>query len=48
MVALLQRIETTLGPVARGRALDFGCGVGRLALPLVRDAGFARVVGVDI
>ena len=28
------------------RALDFGCGVGRLALPLARLAG--EVVGVDI
>jgi len=48
MAELLQRIETTLGPVARGRALDFGCGVGRLAIPLRRDVGFAEVVGVDI
>jgi len=48
MIALLQRIETMLGPVARGRALDFGCGVGRLAIPLGRDAGFASVIGVDI
>ena len=48
MAALLQRIEATLGPVTRGRALDFGCGVGRLAIPLRRDARFAGVVGVDI
>jgi cyclopropane fatty-acyl-phospholipid synthase-like methyltransferase len=30
----------------RERALDFGCGVGRLTLPLARS--FASVVGVDI
>jgi 2-polyprenyl-3-methyl-5-hydroxy-6-metoxy-1,4-benzoquinol methylase len=29
-----------------GRALDFGCGVGRLALPLARVCG--SVVGVDV
>lgn len=29
-----------------GRALDFGCGVGRLAIPLARN--FEEVVGVDI
>jgi SAM-dependent methyltransferase len=29
-----------------GRALDFGCGVGRLAIPLARH--FKEVVGVDI
>lgn len=29
-----------------GRALDFGCGVGRLALPLARACG--SVVGVDV
>jgi len=48
MAGLLRRIERVLGPVSRGRALDFGCGVGRLTLPLVRDADFAEVVGVDI
>jgi 2-polyprenyl-3-methyl-5-hydroxy-6-metoxy-1,4-benzoquinol methylase len=48
MDALLNRIETLLGPVARGRALDFGCGVGRLAIPLARNLGFGGVVGVDI
>jgi SAM-dependent methyltransferase len=31
---------------ANGDALDFGCGVGRLALPLARH--FRAVVGVDI
>jgi SAM-dependent methyltransferase len=33
-------------PVARGRALDFGCGVGRLAQALADS--FDEVVGVDI
>ena len=32
--------------IALHRALDFGCGVGRLALPLARN--FGRVVGVDV
>jgi 2-polyprenyl-3-methyl-5-hydroxy-6-metoxy-1,4-benzoquinol methylase len=48
MVDLLARIEGILGPVGRGRALDFGCGVGRLALPLARDGGFTTVTGMDI
>lgn len=39
-------IEQTLGPVALGRALDFGCGVGRITLPLARR--FDEVVGLDI
>jgi SAM-dependent methyltransferase len=30
----------------RGRCLDFGCGVGRLTLPLAES--FARTVGVDV
>ncbi len=38
--------EKCLGPVARGRALDFGCGVGRLLLPLARRFGHAT--GLDI
>lgn len=48
MTGLLHRIEALLGPVARDKALDFGCGVGRLALPLKKDCGFAKVTGVDI
>ena len=32
--------------IAKGDALDFGCGVGRLVLPLARR--FDRVVGVDV
>lgn len=48
MVDLLARVEGLLGPVGRGRALDFGCGVGRLAIPLARDGRFTAVTGVDI
>jgi SAM-dependent methyltransferase len=36
-------VPTSCGP---GRALDFGCGVGRLSLPLA--ARFGEVVGVDV
>lgn len=43
---LLAKIESTLAPIRRGRALDFGCGVGRLAIPLARR--FRDVVGVDV
>lgn len=39
-------IERVLGPFAPRSALDFGCGVGRLLLPLARIAGTAT--GVDI
>lgn len=46
VVRHLDAIEQTLGPVARGRALDFGCGVGRIALPLARR--FDEVVGLDV
>jgi 2-polyprenyl-3-methyl-5-hydroxy-6-metoxy-1,4-benzoquinol methylase len=38
--------EKHLGPVSRGRALDFGCGVGRLLLPLARR--FGQATGLDI
>lgn len=44
---LLATLEHSVGPLpARAKALDFGCGVGRLAIPLARR--FAEVVGVDI
>jgi 2-polyprenyl-3-methyl-5-hydroxy-6-metoxy-1,4-benzoquinol methylase len=33
-------------PVSRGRAMDFGCGIGRLTQPLADH--FDHVVGVDI
>lgn len=42
----LQRLERHFGPIKRRRALDFGCGVGRLTIPLAR--AFDDVVGLDI
>ena len=48
IVALMKTVENALGPIRRGRALDFGCGVGRLVLPLRRQAGFSHVSGVDV
>ncbi|TAL79766.1 MAG: class I SAM-dependent methyltransferase, partial [Beijerinckiaceae bacterium] len=44
--AVLARITRFYGEAPRNRALDFGCGVGRLALGLARY--FDEVVGVDI
>jgi len=42
-----QLVETHFGPLAsEGAALDFGCGVGRLVVPLA--SRFRRVVGVDV
>jgi SAM-dependent methyltransferase len=32
--------------ISRGRALDFGCGVGRVTLPLSRR--FSEVIGLDV
>lgn len=44
---VLATLRAQLGAdVGTGSALDFGCGVGRLAIPLA--ARFSRVVGVDI
>ena len=43
---MLARIEHHFGPLARGRALDHGCGVGRLSLPLA--GAFAEVVALDV
>jgi SAM-dependent methyltransferase len=43
---ILQRYERLFGTLPRGRALDHGCGVGRLALPLARH--FSDVVALDI
>jgi len=42
----LAQIEMHFGALPRGRALDFGCGVGRLTLPLTDH--FESVVGLDI
>ena len=44
LLGLINKYLTDV-PIA-GRALDFGCGVGRLAIPLARH--FKEVVGVDI
>lgn len=38
--------EQAFGPVARGRALDYGCGVGRLSRAL--SDRFTSVIGVDL
>ena len=46
VAAFLARFEHQFGPLQRGRALDHGCGVGRLALPLARH--FEKVVGLDV
>lgn len=43
---LLQVLNETVGDVPRGLALDFGCGVGRLAQALA--ASFDHVVGLDV
>jgi SAM-dependent methyltransferase len=42
------RIMTLVGSrlTSRGRALEFGCGVGRLTIPIARH--FDEVIGVDI
>ena len=42
----LAEYERVFGRLPRGSALDFGCGVGRLTLPLADE--FSRVVGLDI
>jgi 2-polyprenyl-3-methyl-5-hydroxy-6-metoxy-1,4-benzoquinol methylase len=43
---LLARFEHSWGPLQRGRALDHGCGVGRLTLPLA--TAFEEVVALDV
>ncbi len=42
----LRRVEGHFGPLPTKRALEYGCGVGRLLLPLSRR--FDSVVGVDV
>jgi SAM-dependent methyltransferase len=42
----LGEIEKHFGALPRGRALDFGCGVGRLTIPL--SDHFESVTGLDI
>lgn len=43
---LLRRFETQFGELRRGRALDHGCGVGRLTIPLA--VHFSDVVALDV
>jgi SAM-dependent methyltransferase len=43
---ILKRYGEHFGALQRGRALDFGCGVGRLTFPLARE--FSSVVGLDV
>ena len=43
---ILGRYEGRFGSLPRCRALDHGCGVGRLALPLAEE--FAELVGLDV
>lgn len=45
IVQRLALLERQLGMIARRRALDFGCGVGRIALPMATL--FDEVLGVD-
>jgi SAM-dependent methyltransferase len=45
-IAHVLTLVDAVQPVPRGRALDFGCGVGRLTRAL--GAEFERAVGVDI
>ena len=46
VAGLIAQHEHHFGPLPRGRALDHGCGVGRLALPLA--AAFDGVVALDV
>ncbi len=43
---LLPAITEKFGELPRGTALDFGCGTGRLVVPLA--ALFEKVIGVDV
>lgn len=43
---VLERYERHFGELPRARALDHGCGVGRLTFPLAEE--FGSVVGLDI
>ena len=46
IAALMERVKFLGLNISRGRALDFGCGVGRLTQAL--SGHFAEVLGVDI
>ena len=43
---IIERHEAHFGPLARRRALDHGCGVGRLTMPLAQM--FSEVIGLDV
>jgi 2-polyprenyl-3-methyl-5-hydroxy-6-metoxy-1,4-benzoquinol methylase len=43
---VLQEIEKHFGPVPKTSALDFGCGVGRVLIPLSKE--FNNVTGIDV
>jgi 2-polyprenyl-3-methyl-5-hydroxy-6-metoxy-1,4-benzoquinol methylase len=43
---IIKRYEAHFGPLGRERALDHGCGVGRLTLPLAQN--FSEVIGLDV
>ena len=46
LAGVLGRIERHFGPVPRRSALDFGCGVGRVLIPMADT--FETVAGLDI
>lgn len=46
VASMLATFEQHFGALVRGSALDHGCGVGRLTIPL--SAEFKQVVGVDV
>jgi len=46
IVKLLSLMDNSGVVARRGRALDFGCGVGRLIIPLAKR--FSEVIGVDV
>lgn len=43
---VMRDVEDHFGPIPRGSALDFGCGVGRLMVPLSKE--FSSVTGLDV
>src|SRR5947209_17814502 len=44
--SLMQHLEVLYPGLPRRTAVDFGCGVGRLSIPLAKR--FQNVIGVDI
>jgi ubiquinone/menaquinone biosynthesis C-methylase UbiE len=45
-VEVLETLDRHFGRLQRGRVLDFGCGVGRVAIPFARH--FEQVTGLDV